>query len=209
MLPTIPNPGGILIEMGLVLLLFLLLTVDLLGRKEAVEGLGRVTLIGMAILTVAVFLLGKEGGHYWSRMIVMDGTAVWFKRLFLLTAVLVVVMARRCEGKLRRSRGAFYALIVMATLGMCLLASSNHFIVLFLALELVTLRRRFGRNPPAGHQLCLRENRIARPGCGRADHLRRHGANRSGSRRRDRSDHTRARFQDRIGPVSFMGPGCL
>ena len=139
MTPSALNTSGIQIEAGLVLLLFILLILDMVKGREEGRMLGGISLAGLLALSGYAFLLREGNGPSWHGMVVLDGVALWFKRFFLLTAALVVVMARRNEEMIGRGLGAFYALIVVATLGMCLMASAHHFVLLFIALELVTV----------------------------------------------------------------------
>lgn len=74
------------------------------------------------------------GGAY-----VLDRFAIFFKQVLLGTAALVLLLADAHE-PLRRQGGAeFSALVLLAAAGMMLLASVNDFILLFVALELVTI----------------------------------------------------------------------
>jgi NADH-quinone oxidoreductase subunit N len=72
-------------------------------------------------------------------MWVNDGLALFFKRLFLIATILVTVMSFGFAGKIESGVGEFFALILFACTGMMLTASVNDFVMLFVALELVTV----------------------------------------------------------------------
>jgi NADH-quinone oxidoreductase subunit N len=137
MTQLLANSGGIVIEAALVILFLLLLTVDMMGKTND----GRVettALIGLIVITIVAFFGRADGRLAWNGMVILDDTSLWFKRLFLLGALGVSLMVRWEKGTEAR-RGGLYPLIVVATLGMCLLVSSHHFILLFISLELVTV----------------------------------------------------------------------
>lgn len=68
-----------------------------------------------------------------------DAFALFFKRLFLLATMLVLVMAAEFSPRIEAGIAEFYALLLFAATGMLLIASVNDFILLFVSLELVTI----------------------------------------------------------------------
>src|SRR5205807_8191280 len=64
---------------------------------------------------------------------------LFFKRFFLLAAVLVLVMAVEFTERIEDGVGEFYALILFALVGMLFAASANDFALLFVSLELITI----------------------------------------------------------------------
>jgi NADH-quinone oxidoreductase subunit N len=69
----------------------------------------------------------------------LDDFALLFKRLFLLATAFVLLMGAEFEERFESGVAEFYALVLFAATGMLFLASANDFIVLFVALELVTI----------------------------------------------------------------------
>lgn len=61
------------------------------------------------------------------------------RAFFLLTAILVCIVARVSLAKQKVPRIEFYHLVIVITAAMMLLAQSNHFLMLFVALETVTI----------------------------------------------------------------------
>src|SRR5262249_2644294 len=59
---------------------------------------------------------------------VLDGFALFFKRFFLLTAIIVLAMAVEFADRIRSGISEFYSLLLFALGGMMLAASANDFI---------------------------------------------------------------------------------
>ena len=70
---------------------------------------------------------------------VIDGLALFFKRFFFVAAILVLTMAVGFSEKLGTGLAEYCALTLFALAGMMMAASANHFAVLFVALELITV----------------------------------------------------------------------
>ena len=81
------------------------------------------------------FTPGSGFGGMW----VNDAAALFFKRLFLMATALVLVMSVGYARQLEGGAGEFFALLVFACTGMMLTASVNDFLMLFVALETVTM----------------------------------------------------------------------
>ncbi len=88
-----------------------------------------------------------EAGTYWS-FYVVDATALFFKRIALGTTVVVLVMALEYRHVLQKfipgvaagqGTGEFYSLPVFICAGLMFMASAVDFILIFVALELVTI----------------------------------------------------------------------
>jgi NADH-quinone oxidoreductase subunit N len=74
-----------------------------------------------------------------TRMLVYDSLTVFF-RLFLLAFAILFVILVRLTGLADRQDGQdFYSLLLGATLGMCLMASANHLMTVFLAVEMASV----------------------------------------------------------------------
>src|SRR5262245_59977994 len=69
----------------------------------------------------------------------LDTFALFFKRALLLITALVLVTASEFEPRLGHSVPEHYVLILLASVSMLVLASATDFILLFVALELITI----------------------------------------------------------------------
>jgi NADH-quinone oxidoreductase subunit N len=72
-------------------------------------------------------------------MYILDDLALFFKRVFLMSGAVVMVMAVQFSPKIRRGESEFYALILFALAGMMVASSAFDFSLLFVALELITI----------------------------------------------------------------------
>jgi NADH-quinone oxidoreductase subunit N len=72
-------------------------------------------------------------------MYVQDDLALYFKRLFLLAAVLVLVLSVDFADRIRAGISEFYAILLFALAGMMFAASAHDFVLVFVALELITV----------------------------------------------------------------------
>jgi NADH-quinone oxidoreductase subunit N len=69
----------------------------------------------------------------------LDALALFFKRFFLLAALLVLVMSVDFADRIEAGIAEFYALMLFALAGMLFAASANDFSLLFVSLELITV----------------------------------------------------------------------
>jgi NADH-quinone oxidoreductase subunit N len=121
-----------------------LLLWDALRKDKAPGPIANASVVLLAIAWVASLVLhrGVGGGLVQTSMegaYVLDGLSLFFKRLFIGATFFVVWMAGRCESRDVDRRSEFYILPWFALCGMGLLSSVNNFILLFVALELVTV----------------------------------------------------------------------
>lgn len=70
---------------------------------------------------------------------VSDGLALFFKRFFLLAAIIVLVMAAEFSNRIQSGISEFYSLVLFALAGMMFAASANDFAMLFVSIELITI----------------------------------------------------------------------
>jgi NADH-quinone oxidoreductase subunit N len=84
--------------------------------------------------------LGEVGRQeIFTGMLVYDSLTVFF-RLFLLAFAILFVVLVRFTGLADQQDGQdFYSLLLGATLGMCLMASANHLMTVFLAVEMASV----------------------------------------------------------------------
>lgn len=128
------------VEVGLTILAMVLLLLDSYIPK-AKSNLGYVTAITMSVLAVAAIVLwGPEQGQStleWGGMVRHDILGQVFKVMVLLAGAVTSLMAVRDSDV--GQKGEFYLIITISTLGGTLLASSADMIMLFVALETVSI----------------------------------------------------------------------
>jgi NADH-quinone oxidoreductase subunit N len=97
-------------------------------------------LLGAAVpLFRAWRIPAAEGLTALGGMVAVDRYAVFFRLVLLAIALIGVLFSAHYLGKTGEARGEFYALMLFATSGMMLLASAADLIVVFLALEVLSL----------------------------------------------------------------------
>ena len=101
------------------------------AKKENVSGIVKViSLFGLfAALVITGNMSADSGGAF-----VVDSFAVFFKVLFILAAIIVVIGSFSTLKTIHESE--YYSLILFITLGMCVVASARELILLFVGIEL-------------------------------------------------------------------------
>ncbi len=127
-------------EAALVATFLVALILDLIF-KQSKHIAGYVSLIGLGV--TAIFLLGQAGdsSFIFSRMLVVDPFAIFFKWLILLSGVIVILMSFFSK-ELEDSGiglGEYYYLIIGMTFGMFLLCSATNMIMVYLAIETMSI----------------------------------------------------------------------
>lgn len=133
------NSSLLLIEFLVALLGVGILLTDLWVPVSARKTLAYVAATGLLlILTLHAGALGPADGTAFGGMFLVDPLANYFKSLFLVAGILVLLISVRFADRLA-GYGEFVALTLFALVGMLLTASANDFILMFVALELVTV----------------------------------------------------------------------
>lgn len=101
--------------------------------------LGYILAALVAITLLYSFTLTPLDQTFFHGMYRLDAFALFFKRLFLLATAFVLLMGAEFAERFETGVAEFDALVLLAATGMLLIASVNDFILLFVALELVTI----------------------------------------------------------------------
>ncbi len=129
------------IALGLLAVLLLILEMVLPKRMHD-SAIPRVAIWGqIAVFTWVLvnFSSPHIGRELFGGMIVLTRDGQLMRLFFLLASVLVCFVASISLGKQRVPRVEFHHIVLVATAAMMLLANSNHFVMLFVALETVTV----------------------------------------------------------------------
>ena len=121
-----------------------LLLVDLWLPAPAKRKLGYAAAAGVALVLLyslcCVEVLPDQPARYaFGQMYAFDGLALFFKRFFLVAALIVLLMSVEFADRIGAGIAEFYALILFALSGMLFASSANDFALLFVALELITV----------------------------------------------------------------------
>jgi len=117
----------------------LVLLLDLLPPRESKVHLATVALIGVvaALLTSLAAWGGRGRGFH--DMVILDNYALFFHVVICYAAALIVLLSIDYLRRNGVESGEYYALVLFSTSGMLLLTSAADLIVVFLAIELMSL----------------------------------------------------------------------
>jgi len=101
-------------------------------------GMALLTLVSLAAAFGAVFIALPYAPRTVTPLLRIDAFALFYMGLFFLAGLALTIIA---HDYLRERRGSekFYAMLLLATLGMGALAASNHFAAFFIALETLSV----------------------------------------------------------------------
>ncbi|MGB7990471.1 MAG: NADH-quinone oxidoreductase subunit NuoN [Candidatus Methylophosphatis roskildensis] len=102
--------------------------------------LTQASLVGAA--AISAWLILNHGGDImltFGNMFIRDLMADFLKLVVYLAVALVVLYGRGYNALRGLDRGEYYLLVLFATLGMMVMISSNHFLTMYLGLELLSL----------------------------------------------------------------------
>src|SRR5215471_904564 len=120
-----------------------LVLADLWLPVSARSKLGYVAVLGVGAILLhsllAVHLPANTVRYAFGTMYVLDDLALFFKRFFLLAALLVLLMSIEFADRIPAGIIEYYALILFALAGMLFASSANDFALLFVSLELITI----------------------------------------------------------------------
>ncbi|NLL51926.1 MAG: NADH-quinone oxidoreductase subunit N [Peptococcaceae bacterium] len=125
-------------EIATALLAVLVLLVGLLVPKEKRHALGYVLALGLIAILVFSFQYYGLNKTVAFNTFAVDDFAVFFKQLFLIAAVLVVLSSTMYVKKMNGNY-EFYIITVVALLGMMVLASAADMLTLYIALETMAI----------------------------------------------------------------------
>lgn len=113
-------------------------TFDLFSKRRSGTATGYVALLGL-VITGVVLSITPEGAGF-GAMFYNDAGSVFFKVIFLGAAFMAIGSSfGLLERKIQHHRGEFFGLILLSTVGMMFLASSNELLSLYIGLELTTI----------------------------------------------------------------------
>jgi len=125
-------------ELTLAVFAIIVILLDLFIKQKGL--LVQVSLSGLVIAAgVTVAMWGGSSQAIFNNMLAVDNFALFFKLLFLGIAFLVILASVDYASKFARFRGEYYALVLLSTLGMMLMAATTDLISIYIALELTSL----------------------------------------------------------------------
>lgn len=108
------------------------------GERKGMFPLTVIALLGTLAYTFIDFFYGQRAA-FLQGMYMHDQFAGYFKILFLVAALLVVLSSKGYVSSFPAHRGEFYPLILAATLGMMIMSGASDLITLYVGLEVMTI----------------------------------------------------------------------
>ena len=125
-------------EISLLTTAVIVILLDLFVQRKNI--LAVVSLAGLALaFGFTIHLWGSSPQAAFGNMMVVDKFALFFKLLFLISAALVILASTDYILRFDSFQGEYYALVLLATLGMMLISAATDLISIFVALELISI----------------------------------------------------------------------
>jgi len=116
-----------------------LLLVDLFIPKDRKGITALLSVIGLALTLGFTLTQIGDGNTGFEGMVVIDGFAVFVNALLLVSGLLGIALAYGYVKRMGLERGEYYTLLLFSVTGMMLMAQAADLIVVFLALELLSI----------------------------------------------------------------------
>jgi len=126
-------------ELVLAALVLVIITVDLFLSRSNKWLLTPLTVAGLLVAGAACVVVWDVNETVYAGFYVVDDLSVFLKATTIVIGILSALFAPSYLIVRRIPLGEFHMILVSALIGMCVLASSNDLITLFLGLELMTL----------------------------------------------------------------------
>ncbi|MDO8567993.1 MAG: NADH-quinone oxidoreductase subunit N [Dehalococcoidales bacterium] len=132
------NLGLFIPELTLAIFAILIVMLDLFIKPKDI--LRSVALSGLVVAGVISMAMWENNyAAIFNNMLAVDNFAVFFKLLFIVVAFFIILASADYVSKFARFQGEYYALVLLSTLGMMLMAATTDLISNYLALELTSL----------------------------------------------------------------------
>lgn len=126
-------------EVGLTIMAMVVLFLDVYLPESQRRNIGYVSFFGLLFVSLTPLLWGStvDSGLYWGGMIRHDILAQMFKVMVIVAAAFTSLLA--VDTKDLGSRGEFYLIVIVSTLGATLVSAAADLIMVFVALETISI----------------------------------------------------------------------
>ena len=132
--------GMIMPELIITISAVIALLLAAFGRSTAIGTLaGAVALIGTGLAMIFTCLLWDVNAAVFNNLYTIDNFGTFFKGLALIVSLLVTLLSLRYAEREQIIKGEYYALLLFGALGMMVMVSSNHFVTIFIGLEVMSI----------------------------------------------------------------------
>jgi NADH-quinone oxidoreductase subunit N len=116
----------------------IMLIEPLLGERKK-EGLSSLTVIAFLAALVAAVMANNNPGTSFSKMLVVDGFATFFRVLVIGVGILTVLCSAQYLKREHAASAEYYALLLFSVTGQCVMATANELIMIFIGLEISSI----------------------------------------------------------------------
>jgi len=140
---TLLAPVLVVVGTGIVVLLIDLIVADWVSRRPLMW----ISTLGLLVGIATCGLLWQAGytapgyNTAFGGFLVLDGFALFFEALFMLSAILVILSATTFADRQELVEAEFYIMVLFSTAGLMLMASGNELMSIYLAIDPSVYRR--------------------------------------------------------------------
>lgn len=139
-LPQIADYMRILPELVLSIFGIVVMVVDpLLDPEKSHRSLGAIALFGALAALASTFWMAQYPGTAFWNVVRVEGFSVFFHVLIIAIAAVTILSSFEYLRVQRIRAGEYYALILLGTVGMCLMSSAIELVLIFIALEISSI----------------------------------------------------------------------
>jgi NADH-quinone oxidoreductase subunit N len=110
------------------------------GKRESIGTVaGAVALTGAGLAMIFTCTLWDASASIFNSLYTIDNFGTFFKGLALIVAMLVTLLSLSYVEREDIIKGEYYSLLLFGVLGMMIMVSSNHFITIFIGLEVMSI----------------------------------------------------------------------
>lgn len=132
--------GWVIPEIIITVSAVLTLLLAAFNKKEGMNSVaGAVALIGAGLALVFSCSLWDSNVNIFNDLYTVDNFGIFFKVLILIVSLLVTLLSLRYVEREDIIGGEYYSLLLFGVLGMMIMVSSNHFVTIFIGLELMSI----------------------------------------------------------------------
>ena len=107
--------------------------------KENSTVFGHISLAALVAALAATVYANSIPGEAFSRMLVIDGFATFFRFIVIGVAILTVLGSYRFLAREHAATGEFHSLVLFSVAGQCIMADANELIIIFIGLEISSI----------------------------------------------------------------------
>jgi NADH-quinone oxidoreductase subunit N len=127
-------------ELTITATILLVILVHVVGKNRRSPAAALLSLVGTGTAILFALMTPAGGGMgLFEGMVVLDGFAAFFKVLTALATAIVIFMSIDCAELSGRTQAEYYIFLLSVLLGMFLLSSATDIVIVYLALELVSI----------------------------------------------------------------------